>query len=134
MAQLLVEKSQIFPQQLIAITHNPTLAAAACTHVIIRKIHHFKTSDQQSLLLSKKIRSNTTAEISSSSISNLENQQFISINVIQNDPYHENRIQELVRMVCGSSDNETFNSQAKATENNADAITFVKSLIRCLCN
>jgi DNA repair ATPase RecN len=153
MAQLLVQQSQT-SAQVMAITHNPTLAAVASTHVIIRKKFRYGTSENhQALLLStdtvgkpRELTNDTsvlllTAERDPYQTANdyekrqkTQQQQFISVDVIQNDPYNDRRIQELVRMVCGSNDVDSFNSPQDASDQNVEAITFVKSLIRSLSN
>ena len=148
MTQLLVHQSVTSQQQQMAITHNPTLAAAANTHIIIQKEHRhgaLKAEKNETFPImphNSTIRTDETLStvnkteqdpLSLKHISNnMQHQlrQCISVHVIQNDPYDEFRLRELVRMVCGSSDDATLKSPTKVPEQNDEAKIFVKSLIR----
>ena len=57
-------------------------------------------------------------------------QQIISVHVIRGNPFNERRIQELVRMVCGSNDDDNIQNPLNTRGQTIKAMTFVKSLIR----
>ena len=129
MSQMLVQQSVRFPQQIIAITHNPTLAAAARTHIIIRKKHTYGNSehhDQPFSIRSTNLRGQslerTNARLSAVTQNHHEQEQsVISVLVSENDPFNDRRIQELVRMVCGSNDDDSFKSTKKVANKNVEA-------------
>jgi DNA repair ATPase RecN len=151
MAKLLVQQSSMF-QQVVAITHNPTIAAAAQTHIIIQKNDSFRLSssandtaiswdgdsimnnnDTSSLQLSNASCSDVVLITNSEPHTQEQQQQSVSVCVVQNDPYNTRRIQELVRMVCGSNEDEntklTIHDSATTSGTNIEAKAFVKSLI-----
>jgi DNA repair ATPase RecN len=145
MAQLLVQQSCRFQQQVVVITHNPTIAAAAQTHIIMEKGDPICTSSTYDAE-----KSNTTEAIVASSVNLTEaieiaanndsrNQvsqrkmhQSLSVSVIKNDPYNPSRIQELVRMVCGSTEDDDKQTTIPITTSTShhEAKAFVRSLIR----
>ena len=144
MAQLLVQQSLNAHQQVMAITHNPTVAAAASTHIIISKEHPYGASEKvhycQPLVLSKdhpnkrpEITNMNNTERDSAQVDIFEKkqlQQIISVHVIRGNPFNERRIQELVRMVCGSNDDDNIQNPLNTRGQTIKAMTFVKSLIR----
>jgi DNA repair ATPase RecN len=105
--------------QILSITHNPTVAAAAQTHIIVQRSS--TATDRSSL---REITSNGTLSTDSKTIQNAnpssQQQPMVNICTLSSNTGEERRIQELVRMVGGDHH----------AANYLEAMTFVKSLIR----
>jgi DNA repair ATPase RecN len=135
MAQLLAKQSCTSQHQIMAITHNPTVAAIANTHIIIQKVGPSENANNLSSLLhldrSTEVVSSSMGKNDSDmlNIQHFHQQQSISIHFIPDDPYNENRIEELVRMVCGSNNEKTATTNSNQATN-IEATIFVKALVR----
>jgi DNA repair ATPase RecN len=105
--------------QIVSISHNPTVAAAAQTHIIVQRSS--TATDRSSF---REIATNGTLSTDSNAVQNAnpssQRRPMVNIFTISSNTDEERRIQELVRMVGGDHH----------AANYLEAMTFVKSLIR----